>query len=101
MTNERMIELLKAEHQCLNRNMTERCDRNCAECDLVQDDKELNEMYVHVINKMKKFVPKKVFETAKYNFENGTGMCPSCGTPLQRKMGNYCTWCGQEVKWTE
>mgnify|MGYP007038222773 CR=1 FL=1 len=44
---ERMIELLKIERECVQRGNT--CDRNCAKCDLVQDDKELIEMYDNVI----------------------------------------------------
>ena len=47
MTIERMIELLKIEHECITRGAT--CDRNCANCDLVQKDTDLDEMYRSVI----------------------------------------------------
>ena len=49
MPIERMIELLKIEHECILRNTRGDCDRNCADCELVQDDGELDEMYTNVI----------------------------------------------------
>lgn len=47
MTLERMLELLTIERNCVER--AEHCDRNCKECGLVQDDKELIQMYDLVI----------------------------------------------------
>ena len=44
MTINRAIELLKIEKECIRRN-ADGCDRNCADCDLVQEDRELLEMY--------------------------------------------------------
>ena len=49
MTIDRMIELLKTEHECMLRNSHGSCNRECADCDLVQDDSELHEMYSDVI----------------------------------------------------
>ena len=47
MTIERSIELLKIERECVKRaNM---CGRDCTNCKLVQDDKELISMYNFVI----------------------------------------------------
>ena len=51
MTTERMIELLEIERQCVLRAAN--CNRNCAVCNLVQEDKELLEMYEGVINLLK------------------------------------------------
>lgn len=48
MTIDRMIELLKIEHECVLRNTHGDCDRQCDGCDLVQDDGELHEMYTDV-----------------------------------------------------
>ena len=48
MTLDRAIELLKIERECVSRN-TNGCDRNCAACDLVQEDWELLEMYGRLI----------------------------------------------------
>jgi len=51
MTTERMIELLEIERQCVLRSAN--CNRNCTVCNLVQEDKELLEMYEGVINLLK------------------------------------------------
>jgi len=53
MTIQRMIELLKIEHECMLRGAHDDCDRNCADCDLVQNDDELHEMYTDVIALLK------------------------------------------------
>lgn len=53
MTIQRMIELLEIEHECMLRNLHDDCDRNCADCDLVQDDGDLHEMYTDVIALLK------------------------------------------------
>ena len=54
MTIQRMIELLEIEHECMLRGAHDDCDRNCADCELVQDDVELHEMYTNVIYMLKK-----------------------------------------------
>ena len=53
MTKQRIIELLEIEHECMLRGAHDECDRNCAECELVQDDNELHEMYTDVIALLK------------------------------------------------
>ena len=53
MTLERVIELLEIEHQCILRNTNGECNRQCAVCDLVQDDAELDEMYRTAIDVLK------------------------------------------------
>jgi len=58
MSNDRIVQLLRIERECVWRNSTNSCDRNCANCDLVQDDKELLEMYETVINKLETEVTK-------------------------------------------
>ena len=51
MTNERIIQLLNTERNCVIRAQS--CDRNCAKCELVQDTDDLLEMYDAVIAIMK------------------------------------------------
>ena len=53
MTIQRMIELLEIEHECMLRGAHEDCGRDCANCDLVQDDGDLHEMYTDVITLLK------------------------------------------------
>lgn len=55
MTIQRMIELLKIEHECMLRGAHDDCDRNCADCELVQDDGELHEMYTNVIGILEEY----------------------------------------------
>ena len=41
MTKDEVIKYLKIERECISRN----CDRNCGECDLVQEQEILLEAY--------------------------------------------------------
>lgn len=63
MTVERMIELLKTEHECMLRKSHDECQSDCENCDLVQDDNELHEMYTDVLmlleDKRPKLIPKE------------------------------------------
>ena len=43
MEESRVIELLRIERECVRRGST--CNRDCANCDIVQDTDELLEMY--------------------------------------------------------
>ena len=52
MTKHRAIELLRIEKECILRNKKHICDRDCNECDLVQDPVELLEMYDFVLAEM-------------------------------------------------
>lgn len=45
----RCIEILQYEVECIKRQDTEKCDRNCAKCDLVQDTEEILSVYQQVI----------------------------------------------------
>lgn len=58
MTIQRMIELLQIEHECMLRGAHDACDRNCAVCELVQDDGDLHEMYTDVIALLKEQEPR-------------------------------------------
>lgn len=49
MTDEKVIQLLKIEHQCSQAN----CDRNCSECKLVQKQETLDEMYTRAVEIIK------------------------------------------------
>lgn len=59
MKLERMIELLKIEHKCMLRNSHGDCDRKCEDCDLVQEDWELHEMYTDVVYILEKKIKGK------------------------------------------
>ena len=106
MTIQRIIELLEIEHECILRNSHDDCDRNCADCDLVQDDEELHEMYTDAIALLKEQEPKTgvwILDDEDANswecsecgslqqiidgtpYENGWSFCPHCGTKLEEQ----------------
>lgn len=91
MDNQRAIELLKIERECINRNnqpFGQNCDRKCSKCDLVQNTDELIEMYDWVIgylereNKIHQLVD--FFDTKQKMCSNGKPCthpnCRRCGT---------------------
>ena len=53
MTMQRVIDILRTERECVERAGTatpdKACDRACADCDLVLDDKEILEAYTLAI----------------------------------------------------
>lgn len=52
MTLDRMMVLLDIERECVITAAHDRCDRDCANCILLQDDRELTEMYSKVISNL-------------------------------------------------
>ena len=99
MTNQRMIELLEIEHECMLRKSHDVCDGNCCVCELVQDDYELHEMYINVISTLKAQEPKPpVVKENSYGWK--FYYCPSCGKEFyQNNKFSFCEKCGQAVKW--
>ena len=76
MTIERMIELLEAEHECMLRQTHDGCDHVCADCDLVQDDQELHEMYTDVIALLKMREPLPDHSQSRYNIRMAALLLP-------------------------
>ena len=54
MSIERIIELLKVEKECVERNERCSCGRHCEKCDLVQETNELIAMYGQLIDLLEK-----------------------------------------------
>ena len=103
MTITRMIELLKIEHECMLRGSHDDCDRNCADCELVQDDGDLHEMYTNVIALMKVMQREREPKPVEPDGETPTvkyGKCPHCGEGLNSETyPHWCGFCGQAVTW--
>lgn len=99
MTIQRMVELLKIEHECILRGSHDDCDRNCSDCELVQDDGDLHEMYTDVIALLKEQEPMKPI------WSQGKAYCGNCGQRLPRKRDGierrFCSFCGKAVTWDE
>ena len=99
MTIERMIELLKIEHECMLRNSHGNCTHKCEDCDLVQDDGELHEMYLDVIGILKAQEP-TLIDLQTINNKVKYGYCPKCNHILDGIYNKqFCGSCGQSVKW--
>ena len=56
MEIKRIYELLNIERECVMRGNT--CNRDCINCELVQDDQELISMYNILITAIGSFLPK-------------------------------------------
>lgn len=105
MTPQEAHEYMENEIRCIQRSKI--CDRNCAKCELVKEDKALIEAYGIVIIALEKQIPKKV----KYQNRHGEGWdisnkdyfhCPSCGRRLRNKQkDNHCGRCGQLLDWSQ
>ena len=107
MTIQRMIELLKIEHECMLRLSHDDCDRNCADCDLVQDDGDLHEMYTNVIALLKEQEPVEPY--MDYDGHD-VWQCGKCGATIfhiyhnesdkdWKSYAKFCRQCGKAVKW--
>lgn len=70
MTNNRMIELLKTERECVRRNSHNECNRDCGRCNLVQEDSELEEFYTSLISVLEN-IPEHIISID--GDANGTG----------------------------
>ena len=97
MTIDRMIEMLDIEHACVRENKFGICNRKCGECDLMQDDGELHEMYTDVIGLLKEQEPKEPLIENVGNISKIYG-CPTCRKMIYRGQC-FCDECGQAVKW--
>ena len=90
------------EKECINRD----CNRDCANCDIVQDVEDLNNAYDVAINALEKQIPKKPtpIDYEKYidvidnaRFLRGAYWCPNCKHVV--KSGSFCSDCGQKLDW--
>ena len=77
------------EKECINRD----CNRDCANCDIVQDVEDLNNAYDAAIKALEKQIPKKP-EMEKYT-KRELYFCPICGTEVTDYK--YCPQCGQKI----
>ena len=92
MAIERMIELLEIEHECMLRGAHDDCDRKCADCELVQEDDELHEMYTNVVWLLKEQYEKK---GQWIPIESPTGV-EAFGVKEMTVMNVRCSVCGSE-----
>lgn len=86
------------EKECINRN----CDRNCINCDIVQNVDDLNDVYNVGILALEKQASKKPVEVSELY---GCVKCPVCQDETSINVFEfddcYCVNCGQKLAWGE
>ena len=88
MTESEAKKYMLIEKECINRD----CDRDCANCDIVQNVEDLNNAYDMAINALEKQIPKKPI---KDKYVSELDFCTECGTEVTNC--NYCPLCGQKI----
>lgn len=103
MTESEAGRYMLIEKECINRD----CNRDCANCDIVQNVEDLNNAYDVAINALEKQIPKK-----PDCIEDKMWCCPVCYNNLLPKWVEYphklmpkteglphCMSCGQAIDW--
>ena len=97
MTENESKKYMLIEKECINRD----CDRDCANCDIVQNAEDLNNAYDIAINALEKQIPKKLINTCQYV----SGCCPNCkkyiSDWLEYNKFMCCPYCGQKLDWSD
>lgn len=101
---DRTKELIECEYQCILRQSEgHQCNRNCAECDLVQNDVELLQMYSKVMSILtylkQAYLSNKLptahwLECDKADFKY---CCSRCGYGYTDNKTSYCYDCGAKM----
>ena len=92
MTESDAKKYMLIEKECINRD----CDRDCANCDIVQNVEDLNNAYDVAINALEKQIPKKPKTDDRYVMY----ICPWCND-FVKVSHNYCQNCGQKLDWSD
>ena len=100
MTESEAKKYMLIEKECINRD----CNRDCANCDIVQNVEDLNNAYDIAINVLGKQIPKKPVEmkpTDKLLQEYFA--CPICGgwVGMDEYLNKFCAGCGQAIDWSD
>ena len=115
MTENKIIEILQTEKACVTRAMKNECNRDCYNCVLCEEGKDILTVYDAVIKALEekeqyraigtidefkalkeKNTPK---ELAEHNFQDEVHhyLCPSCRSIVSCNQ-NYCEECGQALE---
>ncbi len=107
MTEAEAKEYMENEIRCIQR--ASYCDRDCAKCNLVKEEKPLLKAFGMAINALEKQIAKKpVCKEMPYSEEVGFNdelHCPTCGAYVgyftegmgEPEQMKYCTDCGQKL----
>ena len=109
MTENEAKLFLEIEKECIHRN----CDRNCAQCDIVQKIEDLNSAYdvaIKALKEVQQYRTIGTLEECRVAVEKQTAKkissawCPSRKKYLtmQHLKGKYhCVYCGQKLDWSD
>ena len=92
MTPQEAHEYMENEIRCVQRSKI--CDRDCAKCELVKEDKPLIEAYGIAVLALEKQIPKKRAD----GWYGKNTECPICHIVASNK---YCSNCGQALDWSD
>ena len=93
MTESEAKKYMLIEKECINRN----CDRDCANCDIVQNVEDLNNAYDIAIKALEKQIAKKPIYD---NYHRAGYRCPNCNNTNPWGY-EHCRYCGQKLDWSE
>ena len=93
---EKVIKGLQIERECVSRD----CDRDCGNCDLVQDRDWLLSVYDDAIDLLKEQEPIQVEISEDYGSIK-FGECPKCESLINNRYFPKSCGCGQAVKWND
>lgn len=117
MTENKVIEVIKNEKECVLRNING-CDRNCGKCDLVMEDSIIINAYdsaIMALSEIQKYQAIGTVEECRAAMEKQRAKkpikiapcksvnyfkCSSCGNFLSIDKP-FCEECGSAVDWSE
>ena len=97
MTPNEAHEYTENEIRCIQRSKI--CDRDCAKCELVKEDKPLIEAYGVAVLAIEKQIPKKPIPYFSDEYK-----CPICDSIVNLSSGYkqpFCYQCGQKIDWSD
>ena len=99
MTNNEAIIVLIHERECVTRASTEGCDRKCADCDLVLEDKDIINAYNAGIEALQRV------KVGHWKRGDNMFVCSVCNTGYKEQptvMGHplymFCPCCGAKMQ---
>ena len=91
MTESEAKKFMLIEKECINRD----CDRDCANCDIVQKVEDLNNAYDIAIKSIEKQIPKKpILKSGESLVHINKG-----DKPHEWKLNKWCSWCCPVCGW--
>lgn len=92
MKYQKAIKILENEKECVKRADKNNCNRNCLNCELVQNTETILRAFDTAVSALEKQIP----QTPSESHGAYTVICPSCYE--QVISGKFCIECGQALK---